>query len=131
MPDLKSQDLGNKWQVHVSRWLLDAAHLTWTTRNKERHRRDAIDALNAQDKETEANVRKVFHLARSYLSIYDQAELMFYTLDQQLARPEPTNRIWAKQQLRVIYRRIRLNASRPNIQDIRQHFPVATRLPPP
>ena len=128
IPDPKHLNLGTRWQTKISRWLLDAAYLTWTLRNKERHRRDAIDALTAQDRETEANVRKVFNLAHTYLSIYDQAELMYFTLDEQLTRPEPTNRIWAQQQLRIIYRRLRLNDSRPILPDIRQHLIPTPRL---
>ena len=125
IPDPKHLGLGSKWQAKVSRWLLQAAHHTWTDRNHERYRRDDIDAQNAQDRETEANVRKVFHLAHTFLSTYDQTELMHRTLEAQLAIPEASNRIWAQQQQRIIYRRIRLNRTRPNLTDIRQYFTPA------
>jgi hypothetical protein len=125
--DPKSLGLGSKWQAKVSRWLLNAAHHTWTDRNNERYRQDDIDAQNAQDRETESNVRKVFHLANTFLSTYDLNELMHRTLDTQLALPEASNRIWAQQQQRIIYCRIRLNHTQPNLTDIRQYLLPAQR----
>ena len=124
IPDPQKIGTGNKWQSKVSTWLITSAHAIWLQRNAERYPTDPDTQLNAQRNETEAKLTKAYGLAQTYLTVYDQRELIKETLVERLNLPEPTNRIWVDQIIRIIYSRIRKNKSRPPLPDIRQFFSV-------
>lgn len=81
--------------------------------------------MNAQRRETEAQVARVFATLER-LPIYDRHEFIRETLDERLRKPEPTNRLWAAQTLPMIYRRLKYHIRHPNDQDIRQFVAVVT-----
>ena len=83
----------------------DASPTLYTIFNSQAH-------LNAQRNETEAKLTKAYGLAQTYLTVYDQRELIKETLDERINLPEPTNRIWVDQIIPIIYSRIRKNKSR-------------------
>ena len=117
IPDPTLWGTGEKWQTKVTKWLIDSAYLIWVQHNTERHTPNQAEVLNAQLLETQAQIRKVYALAETNLTIHDRHELIKEHLDERLALPETTNRIWATQLLRLIWIRIKHNSTRTNLTD--------------
>lgn len=128
IPRATDKTMRTQWQAKVTKWLFESAHEIWKKRNSERNTIDPETKLNAQRRETEAKLIKVYELAAEHLSPYDHHELIKETLEERQSIPEPTNRIWVDQIQRLIYQRIRQNRTRPLLTDIRTFFPP-TKLP--
>ena len=84
IPDPSRSGKGQKWQTKLTTWLIQSAHDIWLERNNDRYQKDTIDDETAQTRETEAQIRRVYTVATTNLSIYDQAELLHDTLEERL-----------------------------------------------
>jgi hypothetical protein len=113
----------SQWQAKVSSWIIQQAHDTWITRNKEIHQPE--NNTPRQILETNAQVTKLYELAEAQLNIHDRNKLFSESLTARLQRPEESNHLWVKQVYSAVRNAIHRSKQNTGLQDIRNFFQPA------